>query len=375
MSTSANDNIPNGFYPIPNGFRPACLNDLPAFLCGNAQDKKAGTGCTVIVAPDGATTSVDVRGGGPATRETDLLKPENLAETIHAVVLSGGSAFGLAASTGVMEELAKRKIGFELCGAYVPLVSGACLFDLPYGENTYPHPEMGAAAAQAAFNHEPFLEGNVGAGCGATVGKMLDPMQAMKSGLGVYGLKVASQTPGEDLIAVAIVAVNALGTVCLPDGTPLAGHRNANGTIMDPLDPVLLSMTPQNTEPNQQDAQNSPNNNRQSAAGNSSKENLCTNTTIGVVLTNATITKAQAQKISSITHDAYARTIKPVHTSADGDTIFTMASAEVEAPFDLVGILATEAMQGAILRAVTQAKGAFGLPAACDLANNGGLEA
>ena len=324
---------------LPNGFQPAYLHELPAFLCGNAQNEKAGTGCTVIVAPSGTVTGVDVRGGGPATRETDLLKPENLAESIHAVVLSGGSAFGLAASTGVMEELAKRKIGFELCGAYVPLVSGACLFDLPYGENTYPHPEMGAKATQAAFDHKPFLEGNVGAGCGATVGKMLDPQQAMKSGLGVFGLKV---------------------------GTPLAGHRDKNNTVMNPLDPVLLSMTPQSTsshKPNQDTSQTD----KQDKKPRSPENSLCTNTTIGVVLTNATITKAQEQKISTITHDAYARTIKPVHTSADGDTIFTMASGEVEAPFDLVGILATEAMQGAILRAVTQTKGALGLPAVCDL--------
>lgn len=351
---------------LPNGFQPAYLHELPAFLCGNAQNEKAGTGCTVIVAPFGAVTGVDVRGGGPATRETDLLKPENLAESIHAVVLSGGSAFGLAASTGVMEELAKRKIGFELCGAYVPLVSGACLFDLPYGENTYPHPEMGAKATQAAFDHKPFLEGNVGAGCGATVGKMLDPQQAMKSGLGVFGLKVASQTPGKDLICIAIVAVNALGTVCLPDGTPLAGHRDKNNTVTNPLDPVLLSMTPQDTsshKPNQDTSQTD----KQDKKPRSPENSLCTNTTIGVVLTNVTITKAQAQKISTITHDAYARTIKPVHTSADGDTIFTMASGEVEAPFDLVGILATEAMQGAILRAVASTEAACNLPAARDI--------
>lgn len=225
---------------------------------------------------------------------------------------------------------------------------------------------MGAKATQAAFDHKPFLEGNVGAGCGATVGKMLDPQQAMKSGLGVFGLKVASQTPGKDLICIAIVAVNALGTVCLPDGTPLAGHRDKNNTVMNPLDPVLLSMTPQSTsshKPNQDTSQTD----KQDKKPRSPENSLCTNTTIGVVLTNATITKAQAQKISTITHDAYARTIKPVHTSADGDTIFTMASGEVEAPFDLVGILATEAMQGAILRAVTQTKGALGLPAVCDL--------
>lgn len=329
----------------PQGFRRAGLEDLPEFICGNAQDSEAATGCTVVIAPTGAVCGVDVRGGGPATRETDLLKPENMVEAIHAVVLSGGSAFGLAASTGVMDELATRSIGFELCGAYVPLVVGACLFDLPFGQNTYPHAEMGKQAVQSAFNKEPFLEGNYGAGCGATVGKMLNPNQAMKTGLGVYGLRVPIEKADDDLIAVAIVAVNALGTVCTPDGTPLAGHRNSNNCIMNPLDPVLYSMTAS--------VNNAP----------------CTNTTIGVVLTNARITKAQAQKISSTTHDAYARTIKPVHTSADGDTIFTIASSKVDAPYDLVGVLATEAMQGAILRATATATSSCGLPAACDIWN------
>ena len=193
---------------------------------------------------------------------------------------------------------------------------------------------------------------------------MLDPVQATKSGLGIYGVRCG------DVVAVAIVAVNALGTVCLSDGTPLAGHRSvkdgANGTLMDPLDPVLLSMTPDNSRSASSES---------SAASPdfgpvSQQEGCttpCTNTTIGVVLTNAKLTKAQCQKVSSITHDAYARTIKPVHTSADGDTIFTMASCEQEAAFDLVAIMATEAMQGAILRAAALAHSACGLPAAQDL--------
>lgn len=371
-------------------FSRATLSDLPEFHVGHAQNSEAATGCTVVVSPEGATCSVDVRGGGPATRETDLLKPENMVEAVHAVVLSGGSAFGLEASTGVMQALAEKGIGFELCGLHVPIVVGACLFDLPYGKPEHPTAEMGAFACKAALSGamesnsldsllpipeqaaftvlSGAAEGNVGAGCGATVGKMLDPTQATKSGLGMYGVRCG------DIVAVAIVAVNALGTVCLPDGTPLAGHRDANGYIMDPLDPVLLSMAPHSSteaasysHPEEENSTYSESDAHSSTTTSSGCSTPCTNTTIGVVLTNAKLTKAQCQKVSSITHDAYARTIKPVHTSADGDTIFTTASDKQDAPFDLIAIMATEAMQGAILRAVATAEAACGLPAAQDI--------
>lgn len=399
-------------------FSCATLSHLPEFHVGHAQNSEAATGCTVVVSPEGATCSVDVRGGGPATRETDLLNPENMVEAVHAVVLSGGSAFGLEASTGVMQALAEKGIGFELCGLHVPIVVGACLFDLPYGKPEHPTAEMGAQACRKAIedalsdtrnqsamqgtsiqesalkskdasftaadvetsksdpeiSKAPFTilsgaaEGNIGAGCGATVGKMLDPTQATKSGLGIYGIRCDS------IVTVAIVAVNALGTVCLPDGTPLAGHRDADGSLMNPLDPVLLSMMPgSSTEaalpsyPADENSTCSERNPRSDSTASSGCTTSCTNTTIGVVLTNVKLTKAQCQKVSSITHDAYARTIKPVHTSADGDTIFTMTSGKQDAPFDLVAIMATEAMQGAILRAVATAKAACGLPAAQDI--------
>lgn len=336
-------------------FDRAYIDDLPEFCVGHAENEEAATGCTVVLALDGAVCSVDVRGGGPATRETDLLKPENMVEKIHGVVLSGGSAFGLEAATGVMQELAKRKVGFELCGLHVPIVVGACLFDLPYGKPDHPTAQMGVEATLKALGESrnatnPFShllkEGNVGAGCGATVGKMLSPDQAMKSGLGIYGVRCGN------VIALAIVAVNALGTVCLPDGTPLAGHRNPQNNIMNPLVSVIESMTQDESAQSQEEG---------------SEDNFCKNTTIGVVLTNAVLTKAQCQKVSSITHDAYARSIKPVHTSADGDTIFTMTSGKVSANFDLVAVMATEAMQGAILRAVCTAHQACDLPAASDL--------
>ena len=316
-------------------FEGACLADLPAFRCAHAHDAEKGTGCTVVIAPEGATCSVAVRGGGPATRETDLLKPENTIEAVHAVVLAGGSAFGLAASTGVMEELRRHAIGFEIAGTRVPIVTGACLFDLLVGEHAYPDAAIGAHAAQTALSDDSpdLAEGNVGAGCGATVGKMLGPDHAMKTGFGIYGLRKGP------LVVVALVAVNAVGTVVDSHGAPLAGHRLPDGTIMDPLAPIgSLTAT----------AAHQP----------------TTNTTIGVVLTNAQLTKAQAEKVSSVTHDAYARAIKPVHTANDGDTVFTFASGEVPAPYDLVAIMATEAMQGAIERAATQATDAYGYPSA-----------
>lgn len=330
--------------------QPASLADLPAFRCAHAEDARAGTGCTVVIAPEGAVCGVDVRGGGPATRETDLLKPENMIEAVHGVVLSGGSAFGLAAATGAMEELAARGIGFPVESARVPIVVGACLFDLLVGQNAHPDATMGRAAAQAAFERdaaEPLAEGNVGAGCGASVGKLLGGERAMKAGLGVCGLRLG------ELAACAIVAVNALGNVRDADGAWVAGCRDDEGRVMDPLEAFGVLA-------------------QQAAAAAAAREvdpaaGPCANTTIGVVLTNARLTKAQATKASSTVHDAYARAIKPVHTSGDGDTVFTFASGEVDADYDVFAILATEAMQGAIVRAIEQAEGAYGLPAARDV--------
>lgn len=325
-------------------FQPTTLSSLPAFRCGHATDPDGATGCTVIIAPEGMTCGVDVRGGGPATRETDLLRPENMIELVHAVVLSGGSAFGLAASTGVMDELAERGIGFPLGNARVPIVVGACLFDLLVGKSAYPDAALGRAAAQAALAGEmPLAEGNVGAGCGATVGKLLGPERAMKSGFGICGLAFG------ELSAVALVAVNALGSVRDAEGRWIAGCRDGKGGVMDPLAAFEAAALAENDGRNR------------AASG------PCANTTIGAVLTNARLTKAQAAKTASIAHDAYARAIKPVHTSNDGDTVFACASGEKEASADLVAVLATEAMQGAIERAVRCAEGAYGLPAACDL--------
>ena len=331
-------------------FQPASTLDLPAFLCGHDDDPQTATGCTVVIAPAGATCGVDVRGGGPATRETDLLRPENMVELVHAVVLSGGSAFGLAAAGGVMDELAQRGIGFPMGDAFVPIVTGACLFDLQIGRNAYPDARMGRAAAQAAFAGAgtPLAEGNVGAGCGATCGKLLGASQAMKTGLGISGVRLG------ELVCVAVVAVNALGNVRDADGRWLAGCRGMDGRVMDPLAAFELAMG------------------AMTAAAPQPEPGPCANTTLGVVLTNAKLTKAQATKVSSTTHDAYARAIKPVHSSNDGDTIFTFASGEVPTHPDLVAVMAAEAMQTAIERAATQATSAYGLPAARDLSEANG---
>lgn len=320
---------------------PANLNELASFRIGHAQNEEAGTGCTVVIAPAGASCGVDVRGGGPATRETDLLKPENMIEAVHAVVLSGGSAFGLEASCGVMEELASRGIGFPLGAATVPIVVQACLFDLLVGRPEHPDKAMGRAAAAAAFEQSEamaLLQGNVGAGCGATVGKLLAPEAAMKSGLGTSCLRIG------ELVVGAIVAVNAVGCVRDESGW-IAGCQDGRGGVTDPLDAMVWAAT----------------------AMRSTEKTPCANTTIGIVITNAKLTKAQATKVSSTAHDAYARAIKPVHTSNDGDTIFTFASGEVETGADVVAVLGTEAMQQAIVSGVKAAHGAFGLPAARDL--------
>lgn len=342
-------------------FERASMLDLPAFGIGHATDAVHATGCTVVVAPNGATCGVDVRGGGPATRETDLLKPENMVERAHAVVLAGGSAFGLEASCGVMEALAERGIGFPVGEARVPIVVGACLFDLAVGDSggavpSHPDKAMGRSAAEealgsnrgapdgasAACGDEPtahelgIAEGNVGAGAGATVGKLLGQERAMKTGIGAAFLRSG------ELVVGAIVAVNALGNVRDFDGSWIAGCRGEDGRVLDPLAALGgLECMP-----------------------SASADRPCANTTIGVVLTNARITKAQATKCASTAHDAYARAIKPVHTLNDGDTVFCLASGEVDALPDAVSILATEAMQHAIVRAAATADPACGLPSA-----------
>lgn len=315
------------------------VTQIPGIFVSHATNSEAGTGCTVIVCPDGATGGVDVRGGAPATRETDLLRPEELVQTVNAVVLSGGSAFGLAASTGVADELERRGIGLDVMVTKVPIVTGACLFDLACGDALVrPDAAMGARAVADAFDNgdEPLACGNVGAGTGCTVGKVLGPDRSMKSGLGE-----CVQEAGE-LVCGAITAVNAVGNVVDPHtGVAVAGLLDEEGKRVISVEDAYINALA-----------NMP---------------LRTNTTISCVVTNAKLTKAQATKVAQMAADAYAHAIRPTHTTNDGDTIFVLATGVVEAETDLVGMLATSALEQAIVRAATSATSAYGFKAACDL--------
>ena len=297
----------------------ASITQIPGILAGHATIDEAGTGCTVIVCPAGATGGVDVRGGAPATRETDLLRPEETVDVLHAVVLSGGSAFGLAASCGVAEELERRGVGLDVGVARVPIVSGACLFDLAYRRaDVRPGAAEGAAACAAAFERagEPLARGSVGAGCGCTVSKLAGPEHVRKSGLGEDVERAGA------LVCGAVAAVNACGDVVDPDtGETIAG-TGAVEALLGGYAQMPLERT---------------------------------NTTISCVVTNARLTKAQATKVAQMSADAYAHAIRPAHTTNDGDTVFVMATGEVDAPVDVVGTLATRALERAIADGARQA--------------------
>lgn len=317
---------------------PGFFTDVPGFLLGHAQKEEWGTGCTVIIAPAHTVGGVDVRGGAPGGRETDLLRPENQVSEVNAIMLSGGSSFGLEAACGVMEFLVEKGLGFDTGYGLVPIVPAAILFDLPVGQkNRWPDLAMGKEAAKKANDHDRSM-GNVGAGQGATVGKLLGMEGAMKSGLGQASFRCG------DLIVSAVVAVNALGDVC----DPIRGNRPLAG---------LLDEKKRRICTNERYFQMQ------------GKTNLLagTNTTIGCIATNAKCDKAGAQKIAQIAHDGMARAILPVHTLADGDTLFTLASGTLMADVNLVGIMAAEVVQRAIVNAVCTAKSAYGLPALEDV--------
>ena len=315
------------------------ITQIPGIYAGHASNLEAATGCTVIICPDGAIGAVDVRGGAPATRETDLLRPEESVQKVHAVVLSGGSAFGLAASSGVMDELERRCIGLDVVVTKVPIVSGACLFDLMCGDaQTRPDPSMGSQAVTSAFEHagEPLPRGNVGAGTGCTVGKVAGPARCMKTGLGERVLQSG------ELVCGAVVAVNAVGNVVDPHtSAPIAGVLSADGTHIISVDEAFAEA--------------------------STEMPLRTNTTISCIVTNAKLTKAEATKVAQMSADAYAHAIRPTHTTNDGDAIFVLATGEVESQLDAVGMLATAALENAIVDAARTATSAYGFRAACDL--------
>lgn len=318
------------------------LRDLNNIFIGHATNKEAGTGCTVIVCPEGATGGVDVRGGAPATRETDLLRPEETVQILNAVILSGGSAYGLAASVGVAEELERRGMGLDVGVGVVPIVSGACLFDLTCGKaDVRPTAEDGVNAVRAAFNEreQPLERGCVGVGTGCTVGKLAGMERAMKSGIGEAVENTGKLTVG------ALSAVNAAGNVVDPHTLqPIAGLLSPDKTQIQDEEQALIDQGDNLVMPLER-----------------------TNTTISCVVTNAKLTKPQATKVAQMAADGYAHAICPTHTSNDGDTIFVMATGDVQAPIDLVGTMAMRAIQGAIVDAVKQATGSYGLIAAQDL--------
>ena len=493
------------------------ISMIDDFVIGNAEDRGKGTGCTVIVCEKGAVGGVDVRGGGPATRETDLLRSENTAETINAVILCGGSAFGLEAASGVTRELAEHGIGFRMGDIVVPLVCGAALFDLNIGDRkAFPDVEMGIEATRNAFSGR-FRNGNSGAGTGASVGKTLGISRAMKSGLGTFACGDGSLEVG------AVVAVNAMGDVYNGAGNIIAGLRSEDGssiygtirTLKDMIIPdspkktseavaekgkreVIGSMSKVEHKARMKEVARAikeefrrtnqfeksaileadrkykeermlremlreerlrteaeaaaaaekaaaaakeaaavqaaaPEEPAEHASGPVTDEKVTFvedndpqtfmesghvgkhmrreepedyeddadeaedldpaeqeaeapadvfdgkveddgdlgydipfNTTIGCLVTNAKLTKAQANKLASILHDAYARAIKPVHSTLDGDTVFVLASGKQEVNFDAFAALATDVMQYAIIDAATSARSAYGLPSASD---------
>ncbi|HEX7540998.1 MAG TPA: P1 family peptidase [Anaerolineales bacterium] len=320
------------------------ITDIPGIEVGQAQDDEALTGCTVILCRKGAVGGVDVRGSAPGTRETDLLNPINLVDKVHAVVLAGGSAFGLDAASGVMKYLSEQKIGYGLGTTRVPIVPAAILFDLGLGKSSrHPDLEMGYAAISAAQTG-PVIEGNVGAGSGASVGKIFGMAGAMKSGLGTASIEI-----GGGLAVGAIVAVNAFGDVLDPTtGQIIAGARPAK------LGPVKLGGSGPFADTMKV---------MQTLAGRTILHFATGgNTVIAVVATNARFNKVQATKVAQMAHDGLARAVRPAHTMLDGDTIFTLATGQKKADVSIVGAFAAEALAQAIVRAVQAAKPAGGLP-------------
>jgi L-aminopeptidase/D-esterase-like protein len=320
------------------------ITDVQGVTVGHFTEPRKPTGCTVLLLGKGATAGVDVRGSAPGTRETDLLNPTNTVQQVHAILLAGGSAFGLDAASGVVRYLEEHGIGYSLGNAIVPIVPAAILYDLQIGDpKIRPTAESGYKACQAATSQR-VVEGNVGAGAGATIGKMFGSKQAMKSGLGSASIRIA----GTGIVVAALVAVNAVGDVVDPKtGKIIAGARKPDGSgFMDSMARIREGYSVR-------------------ADG--------TNTTIGVIATNVALDKAQATKVAQMAHDGLARTINPVHTPSDGDTIFAVATGAIatRANHGSIGALAADVMAQAVLRAVMSARGVAGLSSYSDLRPRG----
>jgi L-aminopeptidase/D-esterase-like protein len=313
------------------------IADVQGIRVGHFTDSRRPTGCTVLIFEKGATAGVDVRGSAPGTRETDLLSPTNTVRQVQAILLSGGSAYGLDAASGVVRYLEEHGLGLHVGSVTVPIVPAAVIYDLGVGDPKFrPNADSGYQACKAATTGK-VAEGNVGVGAGATVGKIFGMKAAMKSGLGTASVRVAET----GIVVSAIVAVNAVGDIVDPKtGKIIAGARKPDGSGF------LDSMA-------------------QLRAGREVELPLGANSTIGVVATNVAFEKVQLTKIAQMAHDGFARTINPVHTLADGDTIFAVATGAVPAKANhgAIGALAADVMAQAVLRAVRSARGLPGLPA------------
>ncbi|MBR3059920.1 MAG: P1 family peptidase [Oscillospiraceae bacterium] len=315
------------------------ITELAPVKIGQAEDQAAGTGCTVFLCEEGMRAGLDIRGGGPASREGQLLDPLMAAQGIHGIVLAGGSAFGLDAAGGVMKCLEERGVGFDVGVTKVPLVVQSDLFDLTVGDPfVRPDGAMGYAAAKQALEAPNYRDGNYGAGCGATVGKIGGMATCMKTGIGSYAVQI------EDLKLGAVVALNALGDIFdWRTGRQIAGLLTADhGDFRSSPKEIASSIR-------------------------AVKNAFADNTTLAVILTNGDFDKAALCKIAGMGHDGYARSIRPVHTSFDGDNIYAVSAGRVKADQDVVGMLAAELISEAIVRAVESAESAYGFPAARDL--------
>lgn len=315
------------------------VTDVGPIFIGQTEDSQAATGCTVLIAPQGMHAGLDVRGGGPASRETFLLNPLTAAQSIHAIVLAGGSAFGLGAANGVMQYLEEHDIGFDTGAARVPLVVQSDIYDLSIGDaSVRPDAAMGYACARLAMESPNYRDGCFGAGCGATVGKYAGIDYCMKSGIGGYAVQI------DELKIGALVVLNALGDIYdWKNGRQIAGLLNERKDALRSTAELM----------------------RQSYEV---RENKFTgNTTLCVVFTNAGFSKPQLCKIAGMAHNGLARSINPVHTSADGDSIYAVSIGELRADQDLIGTLSAEIISEAVIRAVESADGAFGHPCLRDL--------
>ncbi len=301
------------------------IRNMAGIRIGNAQDEQAQTGVTVIIFSPGARVGIDASGGGPAARETHLADPTTADNPVNAIMLAGGSAYGLAAADGIMRYLEEHGMGYDTGFARIPLVCGSCIYDLGIGSaNVRPTAKMGYEACVNAESNNP-QSGDCGAGCGATVGKIRGMKHCSNSGLGIYAVRLGA------LEMAAVVAVNALGDVYDPQtGAELAGLRNDRGELVDSR--TELYKITEKTDP------------------------FTGNTTIGVIITNGSFSKAEMSKIASMTRNAYARCINPVGTMADGDTIYAASVGTVEADINVAGTLAAEVMELAIVNAVKSAE-------------------